>query len=84
MSQFPLQNYQPLHLCDNDAISDEEKGKNRAYKLGKLFELLNKSSSKERIPPRYISIDESMVGYKGIKSKMRQFPLQNHQPLHSW
>ena len=56
-----------LHLCDNEKdISD----KDPFYKVSKLMSLLVNKFEKHYIPSQNMSIDESMIAFKG-RSKLR-------------
>ena len=76
-SRFPRELFErikgALHWVDNSKFSKEEKSKNKSYKIKTLLQKICKNSARIRSPPEVISIDESMIPYKGKTSRIRQY-----------
>ena len=62
-----------LHWENNHKYSKEEKKIQKSYKINSLFKLISENSSRIRYLPQFVSIDESIVPYKGKKSPIRQY-----------
>lgn len=62
-----------LHWVDNKKFSKEDRMENKAYKIKSLLQRICKNSARVRFPPEIISIDESMIPYKGKTSRIRQY-----------
>jgi hypothetical protein len=62
-----------LYWVENRRFSKEEKQNNKSYKIKTLLSKICANSSKIRTLPEIVSIDESMIPYKGKTSRIRQY-----------
>lgn len=65
------------HLNDNNKMPKRgERGFDKLYKLRPLIESLNKKCKRLHLPCRHMSVDESMVGFKGRCSMKQYMPMK--------
>ena len=62
-----------LHWVDNKRYTSQEKKEIKSCKIKTLLQRICANSRKIRDHPEKISIDESMIPYKGKTSRIRQF-----------
>lgn len=66
-----------LHLADNSNMPKRsDPNYDKLYKVRPLLNILSKEFPKHFSPSRYISIDESMVAFKGRSSMKQYMPLK--------
>ena len=69
-----------LHLADSDALPQRgEPGFDKLLKLRPLFNLLLPRFRDSYTPNQYLSIDESMISFKGRLSFLQYLPKKPHK-----
>ena len=67
-----------LHFANNDDAPGEDHADFKLYKINPLIKFFNKKFKRYFIPHKDISIDESMVGFKGKTPHLRQYIPNKH------
>lgn len=66
-----------IHLNDNSCMPNKDNPNfDRLYKIRPLIQHLSKTFKKAFNPSRYLSIDESMIGFKGRSSIKQYLPMK--------
>ena len=69
-----------LHLNDSDKQPRrDETGHDKMYKLQPFLELVVKRFKESYIPAQRLSIDESIIGFKGRRSFLQYLPRKPHK-----
>lgn len=54
-----------LHFRDNNSVTQEEKSRNRLWKMTVWFDKVHRQLARYK-PTQYVSVDEQMIAFKGI------------------
>ena len=67
-----------LHFANNDNLPAVDHPDHKTYKIKHVFDQLNAKFLKNYMPHEDVSIDESMVGYRGKTPHLRQYMPNKH------